>query len=167
MSKFKSTLFAGALAPLMLLAGCSGTPSDGQAHDAATTGANGAATPGSTGTAGGGSTGGGTGTATAGGGGGQQSAAPQRDATKDVKLDTCAVKDGVATVAATITNSAKATENYVIAVEVQQGGKRVDGVALLATVDAGKSAKSQMDGTKSDLKGKVTCKVTSVQTMGG
>ncbi len=144
---------AALLAPVLLLAACSGS-SDGGAQ--ATDAAKGAATSAASSAA----------KATT--GGGQQTATPQRDATKDVTIDKCALESGTAQVEATVTNSGKQAENYVIAVEVQQGGKRVDGVALLATsVAAGKTQKTSMGGTKSDLKGAITCKVGSVQTMGG
>lgn len=139
-SKGRAILCAAMLAPTILLAACSNS---GDAGDGATT--NGGTTQGT--------------------GGGQQSV--QRDATGDVKIDSCAVESGVAQVKATIKNSAEAAENYVIAVEVHKGDERVDGVALTASVPAGESQEVQMGGTKSDLEGDVTCKVTSVQTMGG
>ena len=152
--KGRSLLCAAMLAPTILLSACSGS---GDAAGKATEAAKGSATSASS-----------AAPSQTGGAGGQQTAAPQRDATKDVKIDTCAVKDGAAQVAATVTNSGKTAENYVVAVEILQGGKRVDGAALLATsVAAGKSQKVDQSGTKSDLKGKVTCTVKSVQTMGG
>ena len=156
--KGRSFLCAAMLAPTILLSACSGSgdtaaKATDAAKGAATSAASSAAAP--------------SGSATP-GSGGQQTAQPQRDATKDVKIDTCAVENGAAQVAATVTNSGKTPENYVIAVEIQQGGKRVDGAALLATsVPAGKTQKVEQGGTKSDLKGKVTCSVKSVQTMGG
>lgn len=139
-SKGRAILCAAMLAPTILLAACSNS---GEAGEGATTGGT-----------------------TQGTGGGQQSV--QRDATGDVKIDSCAVESGVAQVKATVKNSAEAAENYVIAVEVQKGDERVDGVALLASsVPAGESQEVQMGGTKTDLEGDITCKVTSVQTMGG
>lgn len=158
-TKTRSILCAAMLAPTLLLSACGGgSDTAGKTTDAAksaaasaTSGASSAASKAAT-----------PGT------GGQQTAAPQRDATKDVKIDTCAIKNGAAQVTATVTNSGKAAENYVIAVEIMQGGKRVDGAALLATsVPAGKSVKADQAGTKTDLKGTVTCTVKSVQTMGG
>lgn len=162
MTKLKPILIAGAFAPLLFLAGCSGD-SDTPAAGTVTTGADGAAT-----TAAGSPTKGAASPRGADGGqGGQQTATPPRDATKDVQLDKCAVENGTAQVSAKVKSSADATENYVIAVEVLQSDKRVDGVALLATVEPGKTETSQMSGTKSDLKGDITCKVTSVRTVGG
>ena len=159
-TKGRAILCAVIAAPTILLSACSGSDSTGaQATDAA----KGAATSAGAAATSGAAKSGGQPTS-----GGQQTATPQRDATKDVRIDTCAVKDGTAQVAATVTNNGKTAENYVIAVEVLQGGKRVDGAALLATsVAPGKSAKTEMGGTKSNLKGKVTCQVKSVQTMGG
>lgn len=160
--KGRSLLCAAMLAPTILLSACSGSgDAAGKASEAAKGAASSAAS--SAASAAAPSNG-----ATSAAGGGQQTVAPQRDATKDVKIDTCAVKDGTASVAATVTNSGTATENYVIAVEILQGGKRVDGTALLASsVPAGKSQKVDQGGTKSDLKGTITCAVKSVQTMGG
>lgn len=161
--KTRSILCAAMLAPAILLSACSGgSDNAGKTTDAAksaaakaSSGASQAASPGAS-------------SAATTGGGGQQTAAAPRDATKDVKIDGCAVKNGAAQVTATVTNNGKTAENYVIAVEVMQGGKRVDGAALLATsVPAGKSVKADQSGTKSDLKGTVTCTVKSVQTMGG
>lgn len=164
--KGRSLLCAAMLAPTILLSACSGS---GDAAGQATQAAKGAASSAASGAASSAASAAAPSKgATSAAAGGQQTVPPQRDATMDVKIDTCAVKNGTAQVAATVTNSGTAAENYVIAVEILQGGKRVDGTALLAaSVPAGKSQKVDQGGTKSDLKGSVTCAVKSVQTMGG
>lgn len=152
--KTRSILGAALLAPAMLLTACSG--SSDTASNAASTAAGGA------------SSAAGAASSAAPSAAGKTSSAPARDASKDVKLDGCALKNGSVHVTATVTNGAKEAANYVVAVDVMQGDKRVDGAALLApSVAAGKSVKVEQDGTKSDLKGAVTCKVKNVQTMGG
>lgn len=101
------------------------------------------------------------------GSGGQTSAAPAPTAKpEDVKFSKCAVEDGVAQVEAEVTNSGKTAASIVVAVEVKQGGERVDGMGLMANgVEPGKSVKASERGTKTDLKGDIECVAASVNAV--
>lgn len=95
-------------------------------------------------------------------------AAPPAEKAKDVKFDKCEVDDGVAQVEATVTNSGDAKANVIVAVEVQQNDKRVDGVGLIFNgVEPGKTGKASERGTKADLKGDIECVAASVDSVAG
>lgn len=142
-------LAAAAVVPFFALAACSGQ------DDANTEGA----------ADGAGQT---TGTGQTGGAGGETSAAAPAPTAKpeDVKFTKCEVEDGVAQVEATVTNSGDSTASIVVAVDIQQGGNRVDGVGLMANaVEAGKSVDASERGTKTDLDGDIECVASSVNAV--
>ncbi len=153
-----STIVAGlAVAGLLALSACSQGEDGAGATNGTDATTNGAATPGQTPASSGQTPAAGTSRPTA-----TPTASPQ-----DVTVDTCALKNGRAHVAATVKNVSSAPQTYVVAVEVNQGGKKVDGVALfVGNIAAGKTGKASETGNAS-LKGAVTCKVTSAQAVVG
>lgn len=88
---------------------------------------------------------------------------------EDAVVDSCRLNDeGAPVVQASISNSGQTAATLVASVDVKQDGARVDGVGLIVNdVAPGESAAVSETGTKTGLRGEITCEVTGLEAVTG